>query len=167
MTLAHGGGYPGYGSHIMLMPEFGIGVFAMANRTYAGPSTPVWEIAVAIQKAGLLTKRETPISAAAALLHEVTRKAYAAGNVKPLNGKLAMNFLMDRSAENWARELAKLKSEVGECPAVASLTTETAMAANYRWTCERGQLEGQILLAPTTPPTIQSWRIRVVEVPKS
>ncbi len=167
MTLAHGGGYPGYGSHIMLMPEFGIGVFAMANRTYAGPSTPVWEIAVAIQKAGLLTKSETPISAAAALMHEVTRRAYAAGNVKALNGKLAMNFLMDRSAENWARELAKLKSEVGECPTIASLTTETAMAASYRWTCERGQLEGQILLAPTSPPTIQSWRIRVVAVPKS
>src|SRR3546814_4529326 len=36
LTLAHGGGYPGYGSHVMLMPDHGTGVFALANRTYAG-----------------------------------------------------------------------------------------------------------------------------------
>ena len=29
------------------------------------------------------------------------------------SGALAMNFLMDRDAEHWARDLAALKSEVG------------------------------------------------------
>eukprot|EP01031_Cornospumella_fuschlensis_P018448 gene18448-22579_t len=45
LTLAHGGGYPGYGSHVMLMPDTGTGVFALANRTYAGPSGPAWDTA--------------------------------------------------------------------------------------------------------------------------
>ena len=166
LTMAHGGGYPGYGSHIMLMPEFGVGIFAMANRTYAGPSAPAWDSAVAMQTAGLLKKREVPVSSAVAQMHEAARKVYAAGKLKPLDGKIAMNFLMDRSAENWAAELAKLKTQVGECPAVESLKADTAMAGIYRWTCERGQLEGQILLAPTTPATIQAWRMRVVTPPK-
>jgi hypothetical protein len=30
------GGYPGYGSHILLLPD-GVGIFAFANRTYSGP----------------------------------------------------------------------------------------------------------------------------------
>src|SRR3546814_3355440 len=62
LTLAHGGGYPGYGSHVMLMPDHGTGVFALANRTYAGPSTPAWDTAVAMDKAGLLKARSIPVS---------------------------------------------------------------------------------------------------------
>jgi len=42
LTLGHGGGYPGYGSYLLLLPEYGVAVFAFANRTYAGPSAPVW-----------------------------------------------------------------------------------------------------------------------------
>src|SRR3546814_3078193 len=62
LTLAHGGGYPGYGSHVMLMPDHGTGVFALANRTYAGQSTPAWDTAVAMDKAGLLKARSIPVS---------------------------------------------------------------------------------------------------------
>jgi D-alanyl-D-alanine-carboxypeptidase/D-alanyl-D-alanine-endopeptidase len=57
LTLSHGGGYPGYGSHVMLMVDHGVGVFALANRTYAGPSAAVWDAAVALNDAGLLTER--------------------------------------------------------------------------------------------------------------
>jgi hypothetical protein len=166
LTMAHGGGYPGYGSHVMLMPDYGVGIFALSNRTYAGPSGPAWDSAVAMHKAGLLKPRPLPVSAAVAATHEAARKAYAAGSLGPLEGKLAMNFLLDRSAENWAKELAKLKAEVGQCPTSEPLFATGAMSANYRWNCERGQLDGQILLAPTNPPTIQAWRMRVVQPPK-
>src|SRR3546814_20812871 len=53
LTLAHGGGYPGYGSHVMLMPDHGVGVFALSNRTYAGPSGPARDTAGAMAKAGM------------------------------------------------------------------------------------------------------------------
>ena len=46
LTLSHGGGYPGYGSHVLLLPDYGVGIFALANRTYAGPRAPVWDAAV-------------------------------------------------------------------------------------------------------------------------
>ena len=29
LTLSHGGGYPGYGSFVLLLPEFGVGIFAL------------------------------------------------------------------------------------------------------------------------------------------
>ena len=53
LTLSHSGGYPGYGSHVLLLPEHGIGVFAFANRTYAFPAPPTWDAAVALHRAGL------------------------------------------------------------------------------------------------------------------
>ncbi|WP_332817883.1 serine hydrolase domain-containing protein [Sphingopyxis sp.] len=162
LTLAHGGGYPGYGSHVMLMPDHGVGVFALANRTYAGPSGAAWDTAVAMDKAGLLTDRAIPVSPAVTQAFAAAQAAYAAGNLGPLDGKLAMNFLMDRSAENWAAELARLKAEVGACPAAEPLAPTGAMSAAFRLNCEKGKLDGMLLLAPTTPATIQALRFRVV-----
>lgn len=162
LTLAHGGGYPGYGSHVMLMPETGTAVFVLANRTYAGPSAPAWDTAVAMDKAGLLHWRDIPVSPAIAAMFAATRAAYAAGNLEPLDGKLAMNFLLDRSAANWATELAKLKDQVGACPTAEPLAPTGAMATAFRLNCDKGKLDGMLLLAPTTPITIQALRLRVV-----
>lgn len=162
LTLAHGGGYPGYGSHVMLMPDTGTGVFALANRTYAGPSGPAWDTAVAMDKAGLLVRRDTPVSPAVADMFAATRAAYDAGSLKPLDGKLAMNFLLDRSADNWTAELAKLKDQVGACPTAEPLAPLGAMSTAFRLNCEKGKLDGTLLLAPTSPVLIQAWRLRVV-----
>jgi CubicO group peptidase (beta-lactamase class C family) len=162
LTLAHGGGYPGYGSHVMLMPDHGVGVFALANRTYSGPSAPAWDTAVAIEKAGLLEPREVPVSRAVAQAYAAAKAAYAAGDLGPLRGRLAMNFLMDRSAANWAAEFAELKKAVGECPADEPLAPMGAMSTAFRLNCEKGKLDGVLLLAPTTPATVQALRFRVV-----
>lgn len=163
LTLAHGGGYPGYGSHVMLMPDHGVGVFALSNRTYAGPSAPAWDSAVAMDQAGLLPGRAEPVTPAVADAFAAVRAAYAAGTLAPLEGKLAMNFLLDRSAANWAAELAKLKAAVGDCPTAEPLTPTGAMSANFRLNCTKGQLDGMLLLAPTTPATVQALRFRVVK----
>ncbi|AJA10509.1 putative beta-lactamase precursor (penicillin-binding protein) [Sphingopyxis fribergensis] len=162
LTLAHGGGYPGYGSHVMLMPDHGVGVFALSNRTYAGPAGPAWDTAVLMDKAGLLEARSVPVSPAVADAYAAVRAAYAAGDLGPLQGKLAMNFLLDRSADNWKAELAKLKAEVGACPTDEPLAPMGAMSTAFRLNCEKGKLDGILLLAPTTPATIQALRLRVV-----
>lgn len=162
LTLAHGGGYPGYGSHVMLMPDRGVGVFALANRTYAGPSAPAWDAAVAMDKAGLLAWRDEPVSPEVPAAYAAARAAYAAGDLGPLQGRLAMNFLLDRSAENWKAELAKLKAEVGACPSDEPLAPMGAMSAAFRLNCDKGKLDGMLLLAPTVPATVQALRFRVV-----
>ena len=162
LTLAHGGGYPGYGSHVMLMPDHGVGVFALANRTYAGPSAPAWDTAVLMEKAGLLAERPVPVSPGVAQMFGAVRAAYAAGDLAPLEGRLAMNFLLDRSAENWAVELTRIKGDVGECPSADPLAPTGTMSAGFRLNCERGRIDGMLLLAPTNPATLQALRLRIV-----
>lgn len=160
LTMAHGGGYPGYGSHLMLMPEMGVAVFALSNRTYAGPSAPAWDTAVAMQKAGLLMKRTVPITPAVRTMLDAAKIAYVEGNIDGLDGKLAMNFLMDRSKGNWAKELAKMNAQLGACNFVSEEIATGALSATFKWTCEKGVMEGQVLLAPTTPATLQALRFR-------
>ncbi len=162
LTLAHGGGYPGYGSHVMLMPERGVAIFVLTNRTYSGPSAPAWDAAVAMDRAGLLVERPVPVSADVDALFAAARAAYAAGDLGPLQGSLAMNFLLDRSAENWSAEFARLKGEVGECAAVEQLAPTGALSARFRLACAQGKLDGSLLLAPTRPATVQALRLRVV-----
>jgi CubicO group peptidase (beta-lactamase class C family) len=162
LTLAHGGGYPGYGSFLLLLAEHGVGIFAFANRTYAGPSGVVWDVAMELQKAGWLTGRALPVSPAIAQTHRAAQAMYAARSVVPGRGVLASNFLMDRSEADWAAEFARLAALAGTCAADASIVPAGALSASFSWSCERGSINGGLLLAPTTPPTIQALRLSFV-----
>lgn len=159
LTLSHGGGYPGYGSFVVLAPERGLAAFGFANRTYQAPAVAVWQSLWALAKAGAGTAQPIPLNPLLAEMQDAARAAYATGNLDPLQGKLAMNFLMDRSAENWAKELARIKTLVGDCPTAEPLFPTGNLSTAFRWNCAGGKLDGQILLAPTNPPTIQALRL--------
>jgi serine-type D-Ala-D-Ala carboxypeptidase/endopeptidase len=156
LTLSHGGGYPGYGSFVLLLPDSGVGIFALANRTYAGPRPPVWDAAVTLLRAGRLKPRPTTSSTALTTAYAAATKMFSAGSVSSAGDVLAMNFLMDRDAEHWARDFAELKAQVGTCDTAAPIAPTGALAGDFTWTCERGRVKGSILLAPTPTPRIQS-----------
>ena len=158
LTLAHGGGYPGYGSFVVLAPETGTAAFGFANRTYQGPSVPVWQSLWALARNDAIAPRETPLNPLLGTMQDAARAAYRAGELKPLEGRLAMNFLMDRSAENWAKEFARIRELVGDCATAEPLAPTGNLSTGFRWNCAKGKLDGQILLAPTNPPTIQALR---------
>jgi CubicO group peptidase (beta-lactamase class C family) len=156
LTLSHGGGYPGYGSHVLLLPDYGVGIFALANRTYAGPRAPVWDAAVRLHHAGLLKHRAVNADDSLSTAYGAVGRIYAAGNVTSAGDVLAMNFLMDRSAEGWARDLAGLKAQVGTCETSAPIVATGALTGEFTWRCEYGRIEGTLLMAPTRPPRIQA-----------
>ena len=160
LALGHGGGYPGYGSYVLLLPDHGVGIFALSNRTYSGPSGAVWNAAIELHKAGWFTGRVFPTSPELAQAYRAVGAMYDAGEIQD-HALLAMNFLMDRSAENWRREFARLKGEAGSCPTDAPIAATGALAGGFTWTCERATLNGDLLLAPTNPPTIQSLRLSI------
>ena len=163
-TLAHSGGYPGYGSNVLLLPEQGVGLFVFANRTYAGPGTVNRLAALELQKAGVLKERAWPVSEGLAAAHNVAGAMFAAGSVEPGRSQLAMNFLMDRSPENWASVFAQLKEQSDACKPETPLELGAtgAMSGYFTWTCEKGEIDGNIDLAPTMPLTIQSLRFGFV-----
>jgi serine-type D-Ala-D-Ala carboxypeptidase/endopeptidase len=162
-TLSHSGGYPGYGSHVMLLPDRGIGIFAFANRTYAGPSAAVWDAAIALDKAGRLGKvRALPVSEDLAAAYRTAGAMYAAGRVSKASDQLAMNFLLDRDAEGWSRDLQELKASVGDCDTSSPIEATGALSGNFTWTCAQGRLRGSLSLAPTKPPRIQAWELEPI-----
>ncbi len=155
-TLSHGGGYPGYGSYVLLLPDRGIGIFAFTNRTYASASVAVWDAAVALHRAGRLgSDRVLSVGSDLMNAYRVAGAIYVEGDVAAGGDQLAMNFLLDRGADIWARDIAELNAQVGECDTSAPPTATGALSGNFTWRCARGQIQGSLLLAPTHPPRIQ------------
>lgn len=163
--LAHGGGYPGYGSFMILMPERGTGLFAFANRTYAGPAGPLFEAATVLVRAGAAPVRATVAGDILTERYADVGRIWAAGDVAAAGDSLAMNFLMDRSVENWRAVLAQLKTDAGACATGAPITPTGALSGTFRWTCDKGQIDGRLLLAPTAPVTIQAVNFRLTPAP--
>ena len=79
-----------------------------------------------------------------------------------VSDELAMNFLLDHSAAGWARDLAKLKRELGECDTSAPILADGALSGRFTWACASGHAKGSVLLAPTRPPRIQAMEIERV-----
>ncbi|MFZ5721647.1 MAG: serine hydrolase domain-containing protein [Pseudomonadota bacterium] len=153
-VVTHTGGYPGYGSVVMLMPDAGVGVFAFSSRTYGAPSLAAWRAALALEEAGALKPRDIPLTPGLTTAYDAARAVWRAGDIKA--APLANNVLMDRDAAAWAKRLKDLKAEVGACPADEPITATSAMEGRFTWTCEHGRLTGRVQQAPTTGVTIQA-----------
>ena len=67
-----------------------------------------------------------------------------------------MNFLMDRDAQHWASELTALEAQVGACDTAAPIVPSGALSGAFTWSCAHGRVQGELLLAPTPSPRIQS-----------
>ena len=153
-VVTHTGGYPGYGSVVMLLPDKGIGLFAFTSKTYGGASLPMFRAALALKSAGYLNDAPIPVSAGLAEAYAKAKAVWASGDIAA--APLANNVLMDRDAASWKGRLAALKAEVGACAASEGIAPVSAMEGRFAWTCEHGSLTGRVQRAPTKALTIQA-----------
>ena len=158
-VLFHSGGYPGYGSHMLLLPETGVGVFAFSNRTYAAPIPAVWDAAGVLLRAGQLARHPVPTSPALGLAYSEAGRMWAQGRIDTNPAMLAENMLMDRSAANWAAEFRRLKTESGTCETSSPIQPTGALSGNFQWRCTTGRITGRLLLAPTGTVQIQALNL--------
>lgn len=162
-VVTHTGGYPGYGSVVILLPEYGVGIFAFANRTYDAPSIAAFRALLALKTAGAIAPRETPVSAGLGNAYDLARSIWRAGDVDGFKGQLAVNFLMDRDVAHWKTEIARVKTDVGACKADEKVRPDSAMEGRFTWICEHGRVEGRVQLAPTKAFAIQALSYTVAQ----
>lgn len=157
--LHHPGGLPGYGSHMLFLPDRGVGVFAFANRTYAPMSrlTPrLAELFLAAQP------KPAPLPASPWLKRavEAVVAAYAAGHIETASSLFAENLLLDMPAPLRNIELARLKQQLGEGH-LESIKPTHALSGCFVMACEKGRLRGTIILSPDAKPGIQKLVLTV------
>jgi CubicO group peptidase (beta-lactamase class C family) len=153
--LHHRGGLPGYGSHFLFSPETQVGIFSFANRTYAAMNEPNVEAAQALKDAGLWQAPSVALSAHLAPAVEAVARIYRAGRIAEAQSMLAINFLLDRPAEEWDRYLAKLIERLGALRSIEA-TPVHALSAKLTLTCARGATQGILTLTGERSPRIQT-----------
>ena len=138
----------------MLLPDKGVGIFALASRTYAGPSLPVLRAALALNKAGALKDREIAVSPGLASAYDAAKAVWRSADITA--APLANNVLMDHDTKAWAKIISDVKTEVGECAATEAITPVSAMEGKFAWSCTHGRVEGRVQRAPTAAPSLQA-----------
>lgn len=157
--LHHPGGLPGYGSHMLLLPDAQVGVFAFGNRTYA----PMSRLTVKIAEMFCATQPKPaprPPSGWLKRAIEGVVAAYAAGSIEKAGTPFAVNFLLDTPAKLRDAEIAKLKQRMGEAK-LESIEPTHALAGKFTLACERGRLGGTVILSPDAEPGIQKLTFAV------
>ena len=152
-VLHHSGGLPGYGSHVLMLPERGWGVFAFANRTYAPVSRLTLSLAQILHEA-LPKPRTVALSPALRRAADAVVMAYGSGRIEDVADACAVNLLLDAPPALRNAELAALKQRLGE-GAVETIEPSHALAGRLTLACARGRLRAAIILSPDRGAGIQ------------
>ena len=158
MRIHHAGGLPGYGSHVLMLPERGWGVFAFGNRTYAPMSRLTLDVAERLHAAPPPALAE-PSPALVRAVQAIVA-AYASGRIEGGDRPFAVNFLLDTPAPLRDAELASLKQRLGE-GSLERIEPIHALAGRFVLACAKGRLNGSITLSPEADSGIQKLVLSV------
>jgi CubicO group peptidase (beta-lactamase class C family) len=153
--VAHGGGLPGFGSYELWLPEYGVGVFAFANVTYAPAARAVRAIVDQLAKTGALQPRVVPASAPLLEARERVTALVNKWSDAEANALAADNLFLDRSLDARREEVTGLSKQLGACRTEGDIKAENWLRGTFALRCDRGMLDVSLTLAPTQPPKVQ------------
>jgi len=153
--VAHGGGLPGFGSYMAWLPEYGVGMFAMATLTYSGPAEAISQAWDAMLKTGGLKKRELPPTPLQMQMREHILNLWKKWDDAEAKLIGSMNLLLDAPGEQRKTEIQKLKNEIGECRAAGPVMPENWLRGQFNMTCAKGTVGVFFTMSPTQPPRVQ------------
>ena len=161
-SIAHGGGLPGYGSLMRWLPDYGVGLIAMGNVTYASFGDLFNDALAALQRTGSLQPRVVVPSPALVSAQKDVSQLVTKWDDALAARIAADNLFLDETAERRAARIRDLNGKHGLCRPVATIEAENALRGKWRMPCERGWVDVAITLAPTMPPRVQYLRVQGV-----
>ncbi|MFD2570827.1 serine hydrolase domain-containing protein [Spirosoma soli] len=162
VSVGHSGGLPGFGSQWRMMPDYGIGVIAYGNLTYAGlgsVNTAVLDTLVAI---GKLQPRQLPVSTILAQRKAELVKLLPNWTNAERSGIFAENFFPDKSVEIRRKTVQDLYAKAGKIQRVGELIPENQLRGHFVMEGENANIDVFFTLTPENPALIQQLDFREV-----
>jgi CubicO group peptidase (beta-lactamase class C family) len=154
-VVSHGGGLPGYGSTMVWLPEYGVGVLVLANVTYAPAGSAGRPVLDLLDRTGALRPRVLPASRALLEVRDAIASLVRVWDDDTARRIAADNLALDRPLARRRDDLAALRARLGDCRPEGDIAPENWLRGTFRMHCDRGWLDVEFTLAPTTPPTVQ------------
>jgi CubicO group peptidase (beta-lactamase class C family) len=161
--VSHGGGLPGFGSYMAWLPDYGVGIFAMATLTYSGPSEAVSHAWDALLKSGGLQRRALPAAPILTQMRDHIFKLWTSWDDVEARQIAAINLLIDAPAGQRRTEIQQLKDEVGECTEAGPVIAENWLRGQFNIACAHGTVGVFFTLSPTQPPAVQHLSFHKIE----
>lgn len=158
--IAHSGGLPGFGSQWRILPEYGIGVVAFANLTYAGFSTVNYQILDTLIQLADLKPRQIPASAILQQRKNELMKIIPGWDKGVESGIFAENFFPDYILDSLKKEYKQLFTKAGKIIKVGELVPLNQLRGRFILEGENTNLELFFTLNQENPPLIQYLDIR-------
>jgi hypothetical protein len=168
--VGHSGGLPGYGSQWRFLPEYGIGLVAFANLTYADLGTINLRILDSLIRRTGIRPRAVPASPVLLTRQKQLIQVlpdWKAENLSALSSGagtiFAENFFEDASLETRQMVHQRAFKAIGPILRNGPLIAENQLRGSYLVEGEKGKLSVFFTLSPEDPPLIQELEITIVK----
>lgn len=162
--VGHGGGYPGYGSHMRWHLASGLGIVALTNHRY-GPAGPLSRdlMAELLQTDAIPVRRVRPNAATLAARAAVERLMDAWDDDLAAQ-TFAMNIELDEPLALRRAALERLGERHGALRPDDSEPEQSLTPFHLAWWLagERGRVKVELLLSPELPPRVQTFAVTSV-----
>jgi CubicO group peptidase (beta-lactamase class C family) len=163
VAVGHSGGLPGFGSNWRLLPEYGIGVVALANRTYANAGEANTKVIQLLLTTLGLEPRTLPASAILEQRRDELIEFLPDWDEAALtSGMFAGNFFKDQSLELRRESARALFEKAGSIVAVGEMKPLNNLRGTFVIEGTRANVEIWFTLTPENPPRIQALRMKVL-----
>jgi CubicO group peptidase (beta-lactamase class C family) len=160
--ISHSGGLPGFGSQWRIMPDYGIGVMAFANRTYAPMGAINLRVLDTLIKiAGLQPRQIVPSKILEQRKNELL-KILPDWNNAQQSGIFAENFFPDYPIDSLKKMAKDLYSKAGKIIAIQATKPENQLRGSFIIEGEKINMEVYFTLSPENPALIQEYHIKEV-----
>ena len=160
--IGHSGGLPGFGSQWRIMPDYGIGVVAFANRTYAPFGYVNMEVLDTLIKLAGLQPRQLPASAILEKRKNELVQLLPHWNNAQQSGLFAENFFPDYPIDTLKKYASELYAKAGKIISIKEMQPENQLRGSFIIEGEKTNIEIYFTLSPENPPLIQEYHIREV-----
>lgn len=161
--VGHTGGLPGFGSQWWIMPDYGIGVVAFGNLTYASMNKINFAVMDTLIKSAGLRPRELPVSS---ILQQRKKELVALlpgwSNVEKA-GIFAVNFFLDESLELRRKKTQEIFTQIGKIKTVGEMKPENQLRGSFVITGESAAVEVYFTLSPENPALIQQLDLTLLK----
>ncbi|MGV3560881.1 serine hydrolase domain-containing protein [Larkinella arboricola] len=160
--VGHTGGLPGFGSQWWIMPDYGIGVVAYGNLTYAGMAPVNWAVLDTLITTAGLKPRSVPVSNILAQRKAELVQLLPNWTNTAQNTIFAENFFPDQSLENRRKVVQQLYAKAGKIVRVGDLVAENQLRGRFLIEGEKATIDVFFTLTPEIPARIQQLDLKEV-----
>lgn len=160
-VITHSGGLPGFGSQWRIIPDYGIGIVAFANLTYAQMGNIIERSLDTLLVKASLSPRELPESMILEKRKDQIIHLLPDWKDAKQSGIFADNFFDDYFLDELKKESKDAFNKVGKITSVSDMVASNQLRGYFLMHGEKGDIKIYFTLSPEPDPKVQAFRLSV------